>query len=112
MHLNFRRDIEARNINSRGIRIKATLNIQRLDEIILRGYTWKREKNPGPHPRETYNSVDWMKSQSLVERLSELTTETEESQSSVVRQGRKEFQGAGRSRGVRWVQRNTESGKM
>lgn len=59
MHVNFRRDIKARNINLRGIRIKMTLKVQRLDEVILRGDKWRREKNP--HPGETYNSDDQMK---------------------------------------------------
>lgn len=38
MCLNFRRDVKARNINVKVLRIKVTLKVQRLDEIILRGY--------------------------------------------------------------------------
>lgn len=69
MSLNVRRDIEARNIHCRDMRIKVASKVQRLDEIKLRKYKQRREKISGPSPGGTYISDEWMKSWRPVKRL-------------------------------------------
>lgn len=69
MSLNVRRDIEARNIHCKDMRIKVAFKAQKLDEVKLRKYKQRREKISGPSPGGMYNSEEWTKSLRLVKRL-------------------------------------------